>query len=348
MSAPEAPLKYDTIDGIPAPSQTLHLYGHDSLRTVLTQMREENRLHHALLFEGPKGIGKATLAFQLTWNILTNQSGPLKDPDPQSPDWRQMVQQSHPRVLHVSRPLDPKGERFRTVITVEEIRNIMRLSGQTSSDGGWRVVIIDSADDMNNNAANALLKTLEEPPSKVLFILISHYAGRLLPTIRSRCQSHIFQPLNYDNLQAALLAATGNAFDPTSDDGPLILSKAQGSVRNAALLMNYGGLEIIRTVDEILKDHNLSTQKTQALAQVLAGRDATIQYQQFCEDYLTRIAEIAQRSAQEGHNVSSAAFAQMWHDIAKDMDNVEAYNLDKKQFVITLLHRLHKAIHSVA
>lgn len=346
MPTVEAPLEYDTIDGVLAPAQTLHLYGHESFRTTFEQMRKEQRLHHALLFEGPKGIGKATLAFQLAWNILTDQPGPLRDPDPQSVDWRQIVQKSHPRILHISRPLDIKTERFRAMITVEEIRNIMRLTGQTSSNGGWRVVIIDAADDMNRNAANALLKTLEEPPSKVLFILISHYAGRLLPTIRSRCQSHLFFPLERKNLETALSAATNHIFNPSSTDASFILDKAEGSVRNAALLMNYGGLDIMRAVDEILNAPNLIPQKVQALAQALSGRDTIIQYQQFCDDYLMRIANLARQHAEEGHHTASSDFAQMWRDVAKEIGETEAYNLDRKQFVITLLHRLHKITHN--
>ncbi len=114
-------------------------------------------------------------------------------------------------MLHLTRPANEKTKGFKTVVTVDEIRRVNRFLSMTSHDGGYRVVIVDPADDMNVNAANALLKNLEEPPSRTVFILISHSPGGLLPTIRSRCQMVRLSPLGNDDLIAALSAVRAAA-----------------------------------------------------------------------------------------------------------------------------------------
>ena len=163
--------------------------------------------------------------------------------------FRQIAIGAHPSVLHLTRPANEKTKGFKTVVTVDEIRRVNRFLSMTSHDGGYRVVIVDPADDMNINAANALLKNLEEPPSRTVFILISHSPGGLLPTIRSRCQTVRFSPLGNDDLVAAL-----STFDvqPPADEAArqALAERAGGSVRMAILLTQYGGLEIAEATDK--------------------------------------------------------------------------------------------------
>ena len=133
--------------------------------------------------------------------------------DPASSLYRQVASGAHPSLLHLTRPFDEKNKKFKTALTVDEIRRVGRFLSLTAHDGGYRIVIVDPADDMNTNAANALLKNLEEPPSRTLFVLVAHSLGRLLPTIRSRCQIVRLQPLGDADLLAAL-AAIGKAPEP--------------------------------------------------------------------------------------------------------------------------------------
>ena len=188
-----APEQHDTLDGIPEPAENPHLFGHGEAASMLAAAYRAGKLPHALLFAGPLGVGKATLAFHLAYHLLKfprHESAPaeLAKPDPDSALFRQIAIGAHPSVLHLTRPANEKTKGFKTVVTVDEIRRVNRFLSMTSHDGGYRVVIVDPADDMNVNAANALLKNLEEPPSRTVFILISHSPGGLLPTIRSRCQ----------------------------------------------------------------------------------------------------------------------------------------------------------------
>lgn len=343
MQAFDTPKQYDDIDGVIRPSQNTFLFGHQEIVAALGRMREERRLHHALLFEGARGIGKATLAFQLAWNIVTNQNNGFASPDETSPIWRQIAQGSHPSVIYIARRFDNKTERFNTGITVDDIRDINQFLGQTSYNGGWRVVIVDTADDMNRAAANGILKTLEEPPEKTLFILISNSSGRLLPTIRSRCHLIKLRPLDYDNINKALHHVLANQL-PQSAELDAIIAESEGSVRKAALLICYGGLEIIRVQREILKQSVFDVVKAQTIAQALSSRDAVIQFQQFSDNLLAFISAKATRAAYAGNIALSGRYAEIWNNIAEEIAKTESYNLDKKQFIINALYKLHKVI----
>lgn len=341
MQELETPKQYDDIDGVIRPSQNTHIFGHNDVIEALGRMRKEGRLHHALLFEGPLGIGKATLAYHLAWNILSKSSKDFTAPEESSPVWRQIAQGSHPSVTHISRRYDNKTERFNTGITVDDIREINRFLAQTSYNGGWRVVIIDTADDMNRAAANGVLKTLEEPPEKTLFILISNSSGRLLPTIRSRCHLIKFRPLDYDNMEKALHLVLVNRLPPAAELDAII-AESEGSVRKAALLICYGGMEIIRVQREILNHPIFDVVKAQTIAQALSGRDAVIQFHQFCDNLLSIISSKAMKAGLSGNSLLSNRYAGAWNNIADEIAKTEAFNLDKKQFVINVLYKLHK------
>jgi DNA polymerase-3 subunit delta' len=204
-----APEQHDTLEGVPEPSENPHLHGHKAASNMLTAAYRSGKLPHALLFAGPQGVGKATLAFHLAKHLLRHPlhgdaPAELAAPDKASPLFRQVAMGAHPSVLHLTRPFNEKTKTFKTVVTVDEIRRVSRFLSMTSHDGSYRVVIVDPADDMNVNAANALLKNLEEPPARTIFVLIAHALGSLLPTIRSRCQIVRLGPLEPGELMAAL------------------------------------------------------------------------------------------------------------------------------------------------
>ncbi len=159
-----APEQYDSIPGVPEPAENPRLIGHAEASALLAGAYRAGKLHHALLLAGAHGIGKATLAFHLARHLLKyprSEAAPdrLEDADVGTPLFRQVASGAHPSVLNLTRPYDDKRKVFKTVVTVEEIRRVNRFLSMTSHDGGYRIVIVDSADDMNASAANALLKS---------------------------------------------------------------------------------------------------------------------------------------------------------------------------------------------
>lgn len=350
--------QYDDIDGIIAPAQNTVFIGHDMQRHFLAQMLDENRLHHALLIEGARGIGKASLAYRLAYYLLTKNNNtkliserdimPHMQGDGASHHlnkniWRQIAQGVHPNLLHVSRGFDDKTQKFRSAITIDDIRKITHFLHQTSSNDDWRIVIIDAADDMNRNSANAVLKTLEEPPRRTIFMLISHNAGRLLPTIRSRCQAIMLKPLLGDEVRDALTHAAGygDRVDDLQNMGELV-KNSDGSVRQAALLLAYGGLDIIQAVETILSQKNFSVDNTFKLATILSAKDAQVQFLFFIDYVLDRVAKLAHDKAMSGDLTGAEIVAQFWYEIERQINDANAYNLDKKQSIIILLQKLHQ------
>ncbi|WP_375619811.1 MULTISPECIES: DNA polymerase III subunit delta' [unclassified Bartonella] len=337
--------QYDDIDTILSPSQNDVVFGHEDVRHFLTQMLKEERLHHALLFEGEYGIGKATLAFHLAWNILSSHQGAFLKPDPYSTPWRQITQGSHPGLLYISRRFDVKTQKFKTGILVDDVRDIMHFLSRTSQDNGWRIVIIDSADDMNRNAANAILKILEEPPSKTLFVIIAHSSGKLLPTIHSRCQKISFRPLNNDEMKKVITHIFANQNLPDEKTIEIIIKKSKGSPRKAALLICHGGLEIIRTIDALLEKPVCNATIVHTLAQTCSSVSSTFQFQQFCDEILNKIQKKAIMLVEKGDLFLSKKYAEKWQEIHQEIEEIQLFNLDKKQFVINLLFKVHKIIH---
>ena len=167
---------------------------------MLAEAFASGRMHHAWLLAGRAGIGKATLAYRLARHVLArpderDHSGKSLEVPTDSAAARQVAALSHPGLLVLRRPYDTKSKRFVSAIPVDEVRRLKSFLGLTSGENAWRVVIVDTADELNLNAANALLKSLEEPPRRALFMLVASEPSGLLPTIRSRCRRLDLQPL---------------------------------------------------------------------------------------------------------------------------------------------------------
>ncbi|MCT7375395.1 DNA polymerase III subunit delta' [Chelativorans salis] len=346
-----APEQHDTLPDIPEPAENPLLVGHEEARTMLAGAYRAGKLHHALLLAGPRGTGKATLAFHLAHHLFTHpksEEAPqiFGEADARSQAFRLAAQGAHPGLLHLTRPYGEREKKFKTVITVDEIRRVSRFLSMTASDGGYRVVIVDPADDMNTSAANALLKNLEEPPSRTLFVLIAHSPGRLLPTIRSRCQVIKLQPLGAGSLEE-LLQRLGADLPESAEERRLLVERAGGSVRNAVLLTQFGGLEIAQAIERVAGGSRFDVSETYRLAEAVAARDAQVQFDIFNRTVLSRVAGAATRAAEAGDAARAARMAASWEEMAETVRQAEIFNLERKQHVVGLMRRLREAEHGM-
>ena len=178
------------------------MIGHEDAEKAFLEAWQGGRLHHAWLLAGPQGMGKGAFAERVARFLVTH--GPdageaikLDDPGDEAAN-RLVGAGNHPEILRLARQPKDKGKDLARNITIEQVRQMIRRLHLSLSLGEWRVIIVDAVDDLETDGANALLKTLEEPPAKTLFLLVSHSPGRLLPTIRSRCRMLRFQPIGHD------------------------------------------------------------------------------------------------------------------------------------------------------
>lgn len=325
------------LDGAIWPADNTKLFGHEEAEAFLAQSYRSGKNHHAILIEGPQGIGKATLAFRFANHVLSYpdpQAAPerMADPDPSSAVSRQISSGASHNVLHLARPVDEKTGKVKSAITVEEARRAGRFFSQTSGTGNWRIVIIDPADDMNRNAANAILKILEEPPKRALFLLISHAPGKLLPTIRSRCLPLKLSALRDDAMNRAL----ANLGIDAGDAG--LLAAANGSVGEALKLINYGGGEIIAAYEEVLSAQGPSARKAMhRLADAVSGKDSDTIFEFFASHVGDDLTARARAAAIAGQVAAAERLSRLHADITERFAVSDAYNLDRKQTILGIL-----------
>ncbi|MFV0490755.1 MAG: DNA polymerase III subunit delta' [Pseudorhodobacter sp.] len=243
----------DRVAGAPHPRDTAELVGHEAAQTDFLGAFNAGRLHHGWLITGPRGLGKATLAWRLARFLLATpeeDGGMFSAPAPDTldipqdhPIARRIAALSEPRLFALRRAWDEDRKRLKSVITVDEVRKLKSFFTLSAADGGRRVAIIDSADEMNAAAANALLKLLEEPPEGATLLLISHQPARLLPTIRSRCRELRLTPLPPDQIERALGAAGSPPGNPQA-----LTELSGGSVGEAIRILNLDGQNIYRGI----------------------------------------------------------------------------------------------------
>ena len=227
----------DRVPGAPHPRMTPRVVGHDAAVAEFVAAARGGRLHHGWLLTGPRGVGKATLAWAITrWMLAGAAADDLSVPA-DDPVARRLAALSEPRLQLIRRPWDDKIGRLRAEITVDEVRRLTGFFHMSATEGGRRVAIVDAADDLNANAANALLKMLEEPPRDTLILLIAHQPAGLLPTIRSRCRTLRLAPLTPVQMGRAL---DGMGID---EDAEALAALSGGSVGEALRLAGQGGLD---------------------------------------------------------------------------------------------------------
>lgn len=336
-----------------SPRNATELYGHSEAEAVLLHDMAGGRMPHGWIFSGSEGIGKATLAYRFARALLAGRKS--LDMPPEHPVFRRVAAGSHSDLLVVEPIYDPKKDEKSRVISVEQAREIGEFLSLTPGESFWRVVIVDSADALNNNAANAILKTLEEPPPQTALILISHNSGRLLPTIRSRCRMLKLKPLGEQDFTYVMRQiAPGNDSDYVRTLGvlsafapgvALTLHQQEAPDLYEKLLAVFTKLPAINSGD------------VYKLADEVGTGTVHTNWQVFTRLMLCLLARAAKFSAgltvdaiseEEGKALAAmqqlhpaTVWAGKWQQAMDQFLLAEKLHLDYKQVVITFIHSLN-------
>jgi DNA polymerase-3 subunit delta' len=363
----------DRLAGFSAPRDVDRLFGHAAALGEFQEALHSGRMHHAWLLAGPEGIGKATLAYAVARGVLALNEPPgveLQMIGAEHPVFRKVAALSHPNLLLLRRSFVEKSKRYSQWIGVEEVRRLRAFLGNSAGERGWRVVIVDRADELNPNAANALLKTLEEPPPQTLFLLIASAEGRVPVTIRSRARALRVAPLAAEELEGAVRAALARD-DHEVDEATLAtaLGLSEGSVRRALELVTGEGIalhgELLALLNEL--PHFEGT-RLHRLVERLGGAGDSERLELFVAlllgllERLVRSSVIGEgRGPQErgpGHLLpeekelaarligpdNQAFWAEAWEEIGRAQTEAAIFNLDRSLLVLETFYRLQQLV----
>ncbi len=331
-AAPEA----DRFEEAPHPRESFDLVGHAEAERSLLGAYQANRPPHAFIIGGERGIGKATLAWRLARFLLANpdpaalRAARNLHVDPNHPVARRIAALSHPDVFLLRREWNEKTRRHFSEIRVDDVRQAMRRFQHASQ--GYRICIVDCADELNRSAANALLKLIEEPPPRALFLIVAHRPALVLPTLRSRCQTLLLRPLSSDEV-CAVLERLGEE-DAVACRGAA--ERAQGSVATALRLLADDGLELDRLIAGTLENlPNVDWRTVHLLADRVAGRDDEAAFERLMVSIIAWIDARLHSEAGSGAG-RLAPLAEVWEKAAEAAREAELLNLDKRPLILSI------------
>ena len=323
------------------PREVFRLTGADGPEAAWLDALARGRMHHAWLLVGPEGVGKASFAYRAARRLLgarPDDAYGLLGSDPDHPVSRQVAARSHPDLL-VLELADGEGK-ARKSIPVDEARRLPEFFSMSPASSPWRVAIIDAADDLNANAANAVLKTLEEPPPRGVLFLVCHTPGRLLPTIRSRCRRLLFRPWA-DGDVAAFLSERAGLDEPSA---VRIAAMAKGSPGKALTLAQAGALELDHTALELLR---ALPQVDETALLLLAGELRKADGAEKLSLLFERLAEHVKVMVEESVGRDGASSPAPWFDAWDKLTNwpaeAEALNLDRQDVLWSAVAALREA-----
>jgi DNA polymerase III subunit delta' len=324
----------------PEPRANPILLGHPEAEASILGAIRAGRMHHAWLITGPEGVGKATLAYRFARRLLAGQ--PTEDSlalDPDNPVFRRVAANSHADLLTIERAFNEKTKRMKTQIAVEDVRKINGFMSLTPAEGGWRVVVVDGAEELNQASANALLKILEEPPPRAILLLACAAPGRLLPTIRSRCRRLRLAPLADDPMGQLV-----GQYLPrlAADERGRLITLAEGSPGRAIMLAEDEGLKIAVLVDKLLSDMPaVPVSRGYEIADFLGRSDTG--FSTFMDLVRAGVAAAVRESVRGRADPDQErlvalrpldAWGELWQGLTKLQDETERFALDKRQAIV--------------
>ncbi len=324
--------------------------GRDDVEASLRRTMSAGALSHGWIIAGPSGAGKATLAYRIARGVLAPNAldtDTTFDVANDTQVFKLIAQKAHPDLFVAERLWNEKTSKYQSEITVETVRLLTQFLGRTAAFGGARVAIIDTADDLNRNAANALLKALEEPPANTLLLLLSAAPGRLLPTIRSRCRRIHLPPAPKVDIEA-LLAAEGLA---KGEEASRIADHAEGRPGYALRLAAAGGANALSLADAFLR---AATGKgdTGKVAAAFSARTTSEEWAFFIESVTAQLSGAA-RMAGRGRSLSGPlsglapdALADGWEQVTSLAARGDALNLDRSHLVSAMAYDLRRVFGS--
>ena len=328
-------------EGVPHPRDRDVLFGHGEAERALLDAVGSGRLHHAWLSGGPAGIGTATFAYRAAKHLLAGgRGGASLAVDPASGAVRQVLAGAHPNLVVLDRTPTPERKTAPTTIPVDAVRRALALFEGTAANAGHRICIVDAADDLNTASANALLKVLEEPPPRSLFLLVAHAPQRLLPTIRSRCRRLTLRPLGGADLDRAVASLGPPWSEAPAETRARAAALAEGSVGRALSFMDPDTLALVAETESLLATlPRPDWRRVMALAEAVALREAQGR-QALVLDAVTRhVCAELERRAGEGP-ARLAGWVEVCEKLNRSAREADVYNLDRRPLVLSLFDDL--------
>jgi DNA polymerase-3 subunit delta' len=349
MPDTDAAAEPDRLAGLPHPREQLALFGHAEAERAFRESWAAGRLHHAWLIGGPEGIGKATLAYRMARFLLASgdpriAGSPGLTVPAEHPVTRQVAAQSHPDLAVVRRGLRKDGKGYSAEISVGDVRRSLSLFESGAGAGGYRVCIVDSADDLNASSANALLKLVEEPPARSIFLIVSHAPQRVLATIRSRCRRMQLRPLAGDSLRAALRSLGSPWAELDEERVARAVALGEGSVRRAIQMLDEDATALIGEVSAMLDAlPRVDTKRVLALAEGLQRRSAEDAFQ-LVLDTISRWTSAQLHAKAAAGPARLAPLVEVCEKVARAATEVDIYNLDRRPLVLSMFGDLAEAV----
>ena len=325
-------------EAIPHPRETFEWLGGPGPEAAVVSALDQGRMHHAWLLHGPRGVGKATFAYRAARRLLGAKPAPelgLLGSDPAHPVCQQVVARAHTDLLVLQR--DSEDGKARRNILVGEARDLPEFFSLTAASAPYRVAIVDAVDDLNISAANALLKTLEEPPERGVLLLVCHSPGSLLPTIRSRCRRLRIEAADPVIAEPWLRQRAG----VDANDASRLLDMARGAPGGAWRLAQEGALEADDAAAGVLAGlPGLEEKAVQALADSFRPPLGPQRFRLFFERLADRARAAACEHAARGEAAAADAWSRAWTDILDLARRTESVNLDRSDALFTTIARL--------